>query len=109
MIRLEGGSRIEAVRRRLTAIERLAGLTPDVPDIDAELDRLWRDMDAAIDAKDFRLAEALSDAETDLLVNRDRRAAELAERPSLLMQIAQLRAEVERLRAVLRAHGLDAG
>jgi hypothetical protein len=103
----ESGSRIEAFMTRLSAIERFTGLTPDLRDLDAELARLRREKESAIDAKDFRLAEALSDAETDLLVDRDRRATEWTERPSLAAQVAQLRAEVERLRAVLREHGLD--
>ena len=103
----ESTIRIESVMGRLAAIEEFAGLTPDTTDLDSELARLRREKESAIDAKDFRLAETLSDAETDLLVDRDRRASEWTERPPLAVQIAQLRDEVERLRAVLREHGLD--
>jgi Clp amino terminal domain, pathogenicity island component len=100
--------KVESVLSRLAAIERFIGLVPDLAEFDTELGRLRREKDEAIDAQDFRLAEALSDAETDLLVDRDRLAAEWQQRPSLAAQVARLRGEVERLRTVLRAHGLDA-
>jgi hypothetical protein len=103
----ERGVTVESVLSRLAAVEQFAGLTPDLSDMDAELARLRREKDEAIDAQDFRLAEALSDAETDLRVDRDRRATDWLHRPSLAVEVAQLRAEVERLRAVLRGHGLD--
>ncbi len=103
----EGTLRIDSLLTRLTAVERFAGMTPDAADVDDQLARLRREKESAIDAKDFQLAETLSDAETALLVDRDRRASEWTERPSLAAQIAQLLAEVERLRAVLREHGLD--
>ena len=98
---------IEALTARVSAVERYTGLTPDLADLDDELARLRRDKESAIDAQDFRMAEALSDAESGLLVDRDRRAREWTQRPSLAAEVAQLRAEVERLRAVLRRHGLD--
>jgi hypothetical protein len=98
---------IESLTTRLTALEWFAGMTPDTADLDEELARLRREKESAIDAKDFQRAEALSDAETDLLVDRDRRASQWAQRLSLAAQVSQLRAEVERLRTVLRTHGLD--
>jgi len=98
---------IESLMTRLMAVERFAGMTPDTAELDDQLARLRREKESAIDAKDFQLAEALSDAETALLVDRDRRASQWTERPSLAAQVAQLLAEVERLRAVLREHGLD--
>jgi type VI protein secretion system component VasF len=82
-------------------------MTPNAADVDDQLARLRREKESAIDAKDFQLAETLSDAETALLVDRDRRASEWTERPSLAAQVAQLRADIEALRAVLREHGLD--
>jgi hypothetical protein len=103
----ERGALVESVLTRLAAVEQFTGLTPDSSDLDAELARLRRDKEEAIDAHDFRLAEALSGAETELLVDRDRRATEWLHRPSLAAEVAQLRAEVERLRAAIRMHGLD--
>jgi hypothetical protein len=103
----EIGVRMDALMTRLSAVERFTGMIPDAADVDEELARLRREKDAAIDAKDFRLAEALSDAETDLLVDRDRRASEWVQLPSLAAEVARLRAEVERLRTALRSHGLN--
>jgi ATP-dependent Clp protease ATP-binding subunit ClpA len=110
----EVGPKIESMLSRLTALEKLTGLTPDLAGMNAELARIRREKDEAIDAQDFRLAEALSDAETDLLVDRDRRATEWVGRPPLAAEVARLCAEVARLRAdverlseVVRAHGLD--
>jgi len=99
--------KVESVLSRLTAIERFTGLIPDLVAVDTEIGRLRREKDEAIDAQEFRLAEALSDAETDLLVDRDRLATEWLRRPSLAAQVARLRGEVEQLRTVLRTHGLD--
>src|SRR5215469_8349649 len=99
--------KVDTVLARLTAVEKFTGLTLELANMDAELGRLRREKDEAIDAQDFRLAEALSDAETDLIVDRDRRASEWLQRPSLAAEVAQLRSEVERLRVVLREHGLD--
>jgi hypothetical protein len=98
---------IDSLVSRLAAVERFAGMTPDTADLDDQLARLRRAKESAIDAKDFQLAETLSDAETALLVDRDRRASQWTERPSLTAQVAQLRADIERLRAVMREHGLD--
>jgi ATP-dependent Clp protease ATP-binding subunit ClpA len=108
LILSELGRKLESLSSRLTAMERLTGLTPDSADVDAELTRLRRGKEQAIDAQDFRLAETLSDAETDLLVTRDRQVLALPDRPSLAVEVTRLRAEVEQLRAVLRVHGLDA-
>jgi hypothetical protein len=102
-IRQEGGSQI--ARWRVTALGQSEDIGLDVADLVAELGLLRREKESAIDAKDFRRAEALS----DLLVHWDRRTSEWVDRASLVTQIAQLRAEVDRLRSVLRAHGLDAG
>jgi hypothetical protein len=98
---------IESLMSRLAALEQFAGITPDLTELDDELAGLRRDKESAIDAKDFQRAEALSDAETDLLVNRDRRASQWLERPSLAAEVTRLQSEVERLAAVLRLNGLD--
>jgi hypothetical protein len=98
---------LESLMSRLAALEQFAGISPDLTDLDDELARLRRLKESAIDAKDFQRAEALSDAETDLLVDRDRRASQWLERPSLAADVTRLQAEVERLRTVLRLNGLD--
>ncbi len=104
---VEGAGRFADLTARLAAVERRVGTAPNLAGLDREIARLRRRKEAAIDAQDFRQAEALSDSETSLLVERDRQAREWTERPSLAAEVAQLRAEVERLRTVLREHGLD--
>lgn len=105
---MESASRFADLTARLAAVERRVGTAPNLAGLDAQIARLRRRKEAAIDAQDFRQAEALSDSETSLLVERDRQARDWTQRPSLGTEVAQLRAEVERLRAVLREHGLDA-
>ena len=99
--------KVESALSRLTAVERFTGLIPDLAEFDAELARLRHEKDEAIDAQNFRLAEALNDAETDLLVDRDRLAVERRRLPSLAAELARLGAEIERIYVALRAHGLD--
>ncbi len=101
--------RLEALAVRLAAIEHWIGLTPDLTGIDEEIAGLRTEKEAAIDAQDFKLAEELSDAEADLLIDRDARAREWTERQPLGMEVAELRAEVTRLGAVLGEHGIDPG
>ena len=43
------------------------------------------------------------------MAERDRRSRQRAAGPSLGDQVAQLRAEVDRLQKVLRRHGIDPG
>jgi len=102
-------ARLDALTLRLAVVERWAGLKPDVTDLDADISRIRREKEAAIDAHDFRRAEDLSDTETELLIDRDATAREWTERPPLAAEVAELRAEVARLRTVLRAHGIDPG
>jgi hypothetical protein len=107
-LRIPPESGIGSLATRVTAVERFTGVAPDVTDLDDELARLRREKESAIDAQNYRQAEALSDAETDLLADRDRRVTEWTQRPSLAAQVAQLHAEVAQLRAVLREHGIVA-
>jgi len=92
---------------RLAALERWAGLVPDLADLDEQIAQVRLDTEAAIDAHEFRTAEALSDTERELIAERDRRSRQRAAGPSLADQVAQLQAEVERLHEVLRRHGID--
>lgn len=102
-------ARLDALTLRLAAVERWVGMKPDLTDIDADISRVRREKEAAIDAHDFRRAEELSDSETELLVDRDARSREWTSRPSLAAEMAELRAEVARLRSALRPHGVDPG
>ncbi len=106
-------ARIDALDRRLAAIERWAGLRPDLADLDEEMAQVRREKESAIDAQDFETAAALRDKEKDLLTSKASRerewTADAADRLSLAGEIGQVNAELERLRAVLREHGIEPG
>jgi ATP-dependent Clp protease ATP-binding subunit ClpA len=104
-------ARIDALDRRLAAIERWVGMRPDSDDVDQEIAQMRREKEAAIESQDFENAAALRDKEKELLAARARRemewAAATGERPSLAAEFVRVNAELERLRAILRQHGLD--
>jgi ATP-dependent Clp protease ATP-binding subunit ClpC len=105
----ETAQRLDAFGVRLAAVERWTGMKPDLTELDQVIAGLRRDKEAAIDAKDFKRAEELSDTETELLIDRNATARDWTQRPPLAAEVAELRAEVARLRTVLRAHGIDPG
>ena len=103
-----------ALSSRLAALERWVGLVPDLADLDAQIAQVHRDTEAAIDAQEFRTAEALSDSEHELIAERDRRSRQRRAGPLLTDQVVRLQAEldllqaeVDRLREALRRHGID--
>ena len=104
-------ARIEALDRRLAAMERWVGMRPDLDDVDQEIAQVRRDKEAAIDTQDFEAAAALRDKEKELLAARATRekewAAAAGDRPSLAAEFVRTNAELERLRAILRQHGLE--
>ena len=102
--------RIAALDRRLAAIERWVGMRPDLDDVDQEIARARREKEAAIDSQDFETAAALLSKEKELLAaraSREKDKAVTGERPSLAAEVVRVNAELERLRAILRQHGLE--
>jgi ATP-dependent Clp protease ATP-binding subunit ClpC len=103
-------ARIEELDARLVAIERWVGMRPDLDDLDDQITQLRREKEAAIGREDFDNAAALRDKEKQLIDRRDRREQEwtraAAGRPSLAGELARLNAELERLRAIVREHGI---
>src|SRR5215472_11280280 len=106
-------ARVDSLDRRLAAIERWAGLQPDLGDLAQEIAQVRRDKEAAIDRQDFEAAAALRDKEKQLLAARAAREKEWTEtaagRPSLAGELGRVNTELDRLRAVLREHGIDPG
>ena len=108
-----------SLERRLAAIERWIGLRPDLEDLDdpgglgGEIARVRREKEAAIDRQDFEASAALRDQEKRLLAARARqekeRAGAGAGRVPLARELARVKAEVDRLRAAMREHGIDPG
>src|SRR4029077_6424179 len=103
-------SRVDSLDRRLAAIERWVGLRPDLDDLDQEIARVRRDKEAAIDRQDFEASAALRDQEKQLRATRVRQEKEWTEatagRLPLAQELARVKAELERLRAVLREHDI---
>jgi ATP-dependent Clp protease ATP-binding subunit ClpA len=106
-------TRIDSLDRRLAAIERWTGIRPDLDDLAQEIVQVRREKEAAIDRQDFGAAAALRDKEKQLLAARAAREKEWTEaaagRPSLAGELGRVTAELDRLRAVLREHGIDPG
>jgi ATP-dependent Clp protease ATP-binding subunit ClpA len=93
-------SRIDAMERRLSALEQRVGTRLDVQELDREIAQVRRDKEAAIEAQDFENAAVLGDRERQLEDDRTARQREWADLPSLSD-------EIERLHDLLRQHGID--
>jgi ATP-dependent Clp protease ATP-binding subunit ClpC len=85
---------------RLSVLEQRVGTAPDLAELDQEITRVRSDKESAIDAQDFENAAVLRDREQQLLRDKAARQQEWAALPSLSD-------EVERLRDLLRRHGID--
>src|SRR6516164_793460 len=106
-------AQIGSLDQRLAAIERWVGMRPDLDDLDEKIAQARREKEAAIDTQNFEAAAALRDKEKDLLATKASRekqwAAAAASRPSLAGELARVNTELERLRALLREHGIEPG
>jgi ATP-dependent Clp protease ATP-binding subunit ClpA len=104
-------TRIDSVDRRLAAIERWAGMLPGVHDLDQEIAQVRREKESAIDAQDFATAATLRDKEKELLARKasgeKESTADAAGRPSLADELGRFSAELARLHAILRDHGIE--
>jgi ATP-dependent Clp protease ATP-binding subunit ClpC len=92
--------RLDSLEWRLSVLEQRVGTAPDQGQLDQEITQIRRDKESAIDAQDFENAAVLRDREQHLLASRAARLQEWAALPSLSD-------EVERLRELLRRHGID--
>ena len=92
--------RLDSLAWRLSVLEQRVGTGPDARDLDREIAQVRHDREAAIDAEDFENAAVLRDRERQLLSDKAARVQEWAALPSLSE-------EIERLRDLLRRHGID--
>jgi ATP-dependent Clp protease ATP-binding subunit ClpC len=92
--------RFDSLDWRLSVLEQRVGTSPDLAQLDQEITQVRRDKENAIDAQDFENAAVLRDRESQLLSDRAARLQEWSALPSLSD-------EVERLRDLLRRHGID--
>jgi ATP-dependent Clp protease ATP-binding subunit ClpA len=105
-------AQIEVLDQRLAAIERWAGMRPDLAEVDQQIAQVRRQKEAAIDTQDFETAAGLRDKEKRLLAARASKEKEWVsatgdDRPSMAAELGRVTAELERVRAVLRQHGLE--
>jgi ATP-dependent Clp protease ATP-binding subunit ClpC len=103
----------ESLDNRLAAIERWVGMRPDLDDLDQEIARVRREKEAAVDRQDYEAAAVLRNQEKQLLAaraDRDKERAEAAAaRVPLARELGRVKAEMERLRAILRERGIEPG
>ncbi len=106
-------SQVESLDRRLAAIERWVGMRAGLDDLDQEIARVRQEKEAAIDRQDYAAAAALRDQEKQLMTARAGRDKEWAEgaagRMPLVEELGRVKAELERLRGILREHGIEPG
>ena len=104
-------ARLDAVEDGLAAVEQRVGTGPDTSDLDEQIDRVRRERLAAANAQEDEQAAALRNREKELLANKAVRREEWTAKPPALPVLAervqQLADETERLRALLRQHGID--
>jgi ATP-dependent Clp protease ATP-binding subunit ClpA len=103
--------RLNAIELLLAAIEQRLRIGPDTSGLDEQIAQVRREKESAIDAKDYEQAAALRNRETELLAAKVARheqwAAEHPALPDLAERYQKLPDEIERLRALLRQHGID--
>lgn len=108
----EGQAGLNLIEGRLAAVEQRVGTGPDTGDLDRELRQVRQDKVVALGREDYEDAAVLRDRERELLDQTAERlgkwAAAHPDLASLAERVQQLSDEVERLRAVLRQHGIAA-
>lgn len=92
--------RLASLEWRLSVLEQRVGTTPDLGQLDQEITQVRSERESAIEARDFENAAVLREREQHLL---DAKAVQLQEWTAL----PALSYEVERLRDLLRRHGID--
>ena len=104
-------ARVNALESRLSAIEQRVGTGPATDDLDEQIAQVRRDKESAIDSQDFDQAGWLRDRERQLIAGKAARQQQWeAAHPdlaSLAEQVQRLSGEVERLRGLLRQHGIE--
>jgi hypothetical protein len=104
-------ARLNAIEVLLAAVEQRVGIRPDTTDLDEQIDRARGERQAAAHAQEYEQAASLRDREKELLASKAARQREWAAGhpalPDLAERCQQLTDEIERLRALLRQHGID--
>jgi hypothetical protein len=104
-------TRLEVAEARLAALEQRVGTGPDTADLDDQIEAVRLERRGAADAQKYEQAASLRDREKELLASKAAREEQWADGhpplPVLAERCQQLAGEIERLRALLRQHGID--
>jgi Clp amino terminal domain, pathogenicity island component len=104
-------SRLDVFGGRLAAVEQRVGIGPDTSDLDEQIAQVRLEKESAVDAPDDEQAAERRNQEEELLAARAARQEQWAAGhpalPDLAERVEQLTDEIERLRALLRQHGID--
>jgi ATP-dependent Clp protease ATP-binding subunit ClpA len=104
-------ARLDVFGGRLAAVEQRVGIGPDTSDLDEQIAQVRREKESAVDARDYEQAAERRNREKELLASKAARQEQWAAGhpalPDLAEQVQRLTDEVERLRALLRQHGID--
>jgi ATP-dependent Clp protease ATP-binding subunit ClpC len=106
-------ARIDELGRRLAAAEHQLGLQPDLGNLDQQAVTVCRETAAGSDMQEFETATGLRRYPTQQPVPRSPRQRRLeratAGQVPLARELDRLYAELDKLRAILREHGIDPG
>ena len=102
---------LTALESRLSAIEQRVGTGAETRELDRQIERVRGGKAAAADAQEYEQAASLGDQENHLLaekeaVQQDWQAAH-AGLPVVAERCSELSEELDRLRALLREHGIE--
>jgi ATP-dependent Clp protease ATP-binding subunit ClpA len=104
-------ARLDVVEVRLAVLEHRVGTGPESSDLDEQIAQVCREKESAVDAQDFEQAAERRNREKELRASKAARqeqwVAGHAALPDLAERVQQLADEVERLRVLLRQHGID--
>ena len=104
-------TRLDVFGGRLAAVEQRVGIGPDTSDLDEQIAQVRREKESAVDARDYEQAAQRRNREKELLGSKAARQEQWAAGhpalPDLAERVQQLTDAVERLRALLRQHGID--
>jgi len=104
-------NRLDLFGGRLAAVEQRVGIGPDTSDLDEQIAQVRREKESAVDARDDEQAAERRNREKELLASKAARQEQWAAGhpalPDLAERVQQLTDEIERLRALLRQHGID--
>ena len=104
-------ARVTAIESRLPVIEQRVGTGPDTSDLDRQIDQANSERQAAADAQNYEQAATLRDRGKQLLAEKAARQEEWSgahpDLASLAEKCNELSSEIDRVRALLRQHGID--